>query len=174
MFTIEANDPETPLTHDEALGELRTMRTRTPRFVQLRRKEAQSLIRVAKIPARFRAAALGAIGDSKELASAVHTSQAELRAQQEEIEGWKSVLTEIDTLRSGIAAAIDLREHDLGLTALQTYAIAKQYVRKGTFANLLPHVEAMRRELRNSRRRAAADAAPVPVPVPVSVPVSPK
>jgi len=45
----------------------------------------------------------------------------------------------------GVAAANLSRRHRVGLITLQTYSISRQLVRKKAHADLLPHVDGMRR-----------------------------
>lgn len=156
MFTIEENNPETPLTPDEALGDIRKMQSRTPRFTHLPAKEARSITRFASTDPVFRKAAFDAISASPKLGDSVNTNDAALRKELEEIERWQSVLTEVDAFRDGIAATIKLRQSDLGLTASQAYAHAKQFVRRGGHSDLLPHVENMRQALRLGKRTTSA------------------
>lgn len=167
ITTIQPNNPESPITPEEATGEIRLMRARTPKFVQLRRDEEQAIRRAANISVAFRKAATDAIGASDQLAKAVDATDAVLRAEEEEIQRWESLLTEVDSYRAGIVSTIKLRKHDLGRTALHAYGVARQFVRNG-HVDLLPHVETMRRELRNRRRPAAATVASAPVPPPLA------
>jgi hypothetical protein len=168
ITTIEPNDPENPISPEEATTQIRSMRQRTRGFVQLRREEQQAIRRAASINPAFRKMAADAISTSDQLSKAVDATDATLRAEEEDVQRWESVLSEVDAFRAGIISTIGLRKHNLGRTALQAYAIAQQFVRKGHI-DLIPHVEAMRRELRNGRRPATA-AATVPTPQPAIPP----
>ena len=75
----------------------------------------------------------------------------------------------------GVSAAILARRYRIGLATLQAYSIARQLVRKKENADLLPHVENMRRTNRFGRKRPVASAAPeTPAPAPTPPPTSPK
>jgi hypothetical protein len=164
ITTIEPNNPENPISPEEATTQIRSMRLRTKGFVQLRREEQQSIRRAASINPEFRKVAADAISTSDQLSKAVDATDATLRAEEEDIQRWESVLSEVDAFRAGIISTIRLRKHNLGRTTLQAYAIAQQFVRNGHI-DLIPHVDAMRRELRTGRRRPAT-AATVPTPQP--------
>ncbi|MEA2490998.1 MAG: hypothetical protein QOH21_2790 [Acidobacteriota bacterium] len=170
ITTIEPNDPETPISPEEATTQIRSMRQRTKGFVQLRREEEKSIRRAAAVNPEFRKVAADAISTSDQLSKAVDATGDTLRAEEEDIQRWESVLSEVDAFRAGIISTIKLRKHNLGRTTLQAYAIAQQFVRNGHI-DLIPHVDAMRRELRTARRRPAATTAAVVTPPP---PLPPK
>jgi hypothetical protein len=65
-------------------------------------------------------------------------------------------------MHKGVAAANLSRRYRLGITALQTYAIARQLVRQSEHADLMPHVEAMKRASKFGRRRRAQAAEQAP------------
>jgi len=113
------------------------------------------------------------VGTSKPIAAAISTDHAVLISEREDAARWSAVEDELGTLLAGVAAANLGRRHRIGLAALQIYSISRQLVRRKENADLLPHVDNMRRANLFGRRRPAAPdpKAPAPVSPPVIPPV---
>src|SRR4029078_11473471 len=98
----------------------------------------------------------------------VGRTPADLRQDEVEITRWTAVEDELKAMLKGVSAANLIRRHRLGLAALQAYNISQQLVRHPDHADLLPHVEGMKRLNKFGRRRAKAPVEPPPVEPPVA------
>lgn len=165
-------DGTTPMTPEQILAQLRVLRLHVPDFGPLAVSDSSSLHMAARVPADMIQAAINVIGASPDVESALRKTPESLLGEQEDAARWSAVEAELKTMLSGVAAANLTRRYRLGLTALQTYSITRQLVRQKEHADLLPHVESMRRLNRFGRRRRPAAPAPVkPAPVPAPKPL---
>lgn len=166
-----AADGGTPFTQEQILEQLRTVRKHVPDFGPLTVAESSPLHPAASVPSDLIEEAINTIGASAAIEAVLGRTPAVLRAELEDAVLWSAVESELRTLLSGVAAANLARRHRLGLTALQTYSIARQLVRQKEHADLLPHVDAMRRLNRFGRkRRPVPPVSPPAVPVPAPTP----
>ena len=156
--SIEA-EGGTPLTPEQILEQLRILRAHVPEFGPLAVSESRPLHMASRVPNDLLAAAIHAIGASAEVQAVVGKTPDTLLVDQEDVTRWSAVETELQTLLSGVSAAILQRRYRLGLMALQTYNITRQLVRQKEHADLLPHVDAMRRLNRFGRTRRKAEPA---------------
>ncbi|HEX6095440.1 MAG TPA: hypothetical protein VF432_03870 [Thermoanaerobaculia bacterium] len=163
-----AADGTTPLTPEQIVEHLRMLRGHVPDFGPLPTPSAMALRTTARIPAEFVLASINTVGAAKPIASAIQSDAPALLTEREDVDRWSAVEDELRTMLNGVAAANLARRHRIGLAALQTYSIARQLVRKKEHADLLPHVENMRRANRFGRKRTVPqDAKPVqPAPDP--------
>lgn len=158
--------PNTLSLAPEAIVEqLRTLREQIPEYSQLTNINARILRSAAAASIRFIHAAINAIGASLSLQGALGTTQEAMWSQADEAARWAAVEDELRAMLQGVAAANLTRRHRLGLTALQTYSISRQLVRKEDHTDLLPHVEEMRRLNRFGRKRRD-EVKPQPQPRP--------
>jgi len=167
-----AADGTTPFTPEQILEQLRILRLHVPEFGPLATSESSPLHMAARVPADLVLAAINTVGASPEVKSVIGKTPETLLAEQEDHGRWSAVEAELETLLSGVADANLARRYRLGLTALQTYNITRQLVRQKEHADLLPHVESMRRLNRFGRRRRASAAQPAVQP-PAKPPVAP-
>lgn len=155
---VVAADGTVPLTPEQILEQLRILRQHIPDYGPLARPDSQARIRAAHVHADLVTAATNSIGASRYLEAAIGKGAEDLRDEQTDVSRWSAVEHELQKMYKGVAAANLSRRYRLGITSLQAYSIARQLVRQSEHAELLPHVEAMRRANRFGRRRRA----PVP------------
>ena len=119
--------------------------------------------------ADFILASINTVGTSPHIAAAISSDNFALLAEREEADRWSAVEDELRTLLEGVAASNLARRHRIGLTALQVYSIARQLTRKREHADLLPHVENMRRTnpFRSRPKEQEKKAEPAPATPPV-------
>lgn len=164
-----------PLTPEQFVEHLRMLRQHVPDFGPLPKVSANALRAAARVPTEFVLASINTVGASKPIAAAISNDSAALLGEREDAARWSAVEDELRTLLEGVAAANLARRHRIGLATLQTYSIARQLVRRKDHADLLPHVENMRRANPFGRRRPAAPpdakapAKPAPSPGPAPV-----
>jgi hypothetical protein len=166
-----ALDGTEPFPPEQIVEQLRVLRTHIPDFGPLAIAEAMSLQRAAHVDDDLVQAATNTVGASKFVASALGKTADDLRVERDDVARWSAVEHELETLLKGVVSANLTRRHRLGLASLQAYLITRQLVRQEVHADLLPHVEAMRRANKFGRRRTAPEVAKAPVLVP---PVPPK
>jgi hypothetical protein len=175
QIPVAALDGTEPLTPEQFVEQLRMLRQHVPDFGPLPKASANLLRSAARTSAEFIQASINTVGTSKAIASAISSDRVALLGERTEAGRWSAVEDELRTLLAGVAAANLSRHHRIGLAALQVYSIARQLVRRKENADLLPHVDNMRRtNLFGRRRPAAPDAqAPEPASPPVTSPVKP-
>jgi hypothetical protein len=156
-----------PFTPEQIIEQLRILRAHVPDFGPLPVSEAAALTNVARINAEMIHAAIHTVGAAPSLTANIGRGVDDLRADEADVGRWRAVEAELETFLRGVKAANLSRRHRLGLAALQTYNISRQLVRRKEHADLLPHVEAMRRANRfGRRRRDTAETPAVPATAP--------
>jgi hypothetical protein len=158
------NEPEKPITSDEAVRQVRSVRLGIPKFVQLAQKQLQAINRVASIDPFFLEAAFAAMNESEALRSVLGTDDQQLRTQQQDVAKWQSLVEETDALSLGVTSTIKMQQHQIAMVALQVYAVARGLVRNGQHPDLVPHVDTMRRLLRLGKRPKAEPDKAAPTP----------
>lgn len=165
-------DETTSITPEEVVADLRALRQRIPEYTQLPLAGSRSMRRAASVDVEFARAAINTIGASETMKTAVGRTPEELRRDEDEVTRWTAVEDELRAMLKGVSAANLVRRHRLGLAVLQSYNISRQLVRHQDHANLLPHVNGMKRMTKFSRRRKAPADTNVPAPVTVTPPVT--
>jgi hypothetical protein len=155
---IVAADGTEPLTPEQIVEQLRILRQHIPDYGPLTQADAQVRRRAAHVHIDLINAATNSVGASRYLAGAIGKEADDLRDDQADVTRWSAVEHELQKMYKGVAAANLSRRYRLGITSLQAYSIARQLVRQNEHAELLPHVENMRRASKFGRRRGA----PVP------------
>jgi hypothetical protein len=162
----------TPMTPEEMVSQLRTLRAQIPDYTQLTNRAATSKRLAATLDEAFVHATINAVGASPAMQGALGQTAEVLRQEADDTLRWSAVTDELRAMLQGVTAATLTRRHRLGLTALQAYGISKQLVREPEHAYLLPHLQEMKRLNRIGhprRRKAGGDPTPQ-APAPVHVP----
>jgi len=154
------------VTPDSIVDQLRAVRQLIPDYTQLPIPDARAIRRVAHMNADFIDAAINAIGASNVVQTAVGYTDVDLRAENDQAGRWTAVEDELRAMLKGVVAANLIRRHRVGLAALQAYSISQQLTRQKVHADLLPHVQGMKRLGKFGRKRKAAQPAPQPEPAP--------
>lgn len=153
---------------DTLVAQIRAMRALIPEYQQLTGSVRKSLAVVAKSTnADFVQASINSVGASPTVEQAVGYTPDELRQDTADADNWTVVEDEARALLSGIVSANLVRRHRVGSAALAAYRIASRLVLMKEHANLLPHVETMKRLNRFGKKRAKT-AAPAPAPAPTT------
>ncbi|HVE70466.1 MAG TPA: hypothetical protein VNI54_03790, partial [Thermoanaerobaculia bacterium] len=141
-------------TPEQVVEQLRVLRGHIPEFVQLPRdRKLLEMRRLASVDLEFARESFNAVAASNVVQGVVGSSREELHAAEDEIARWTIVESEMRSILGGVAAANLVRRHRLGEAALQVFKVSKQLVRLQEHADLLPHVERLRRMNRFARRR---------------------
>jgi hypothetical protein len=148
-----APDTTADLTPDEMVTQLRAMRDRIPKFTQFTASDVRSLVPAANVDREFLLGSLHLTGASPIMQQIVGAPEEELRQDATDHDAWTAAEEELRGLLKGVAAANLARRHRLGKAALLAYSASQQLVRNPEFANLIPHVEELKRLRRLGPRK---------------------
>jgi len=157
-----AAPPADTMTPEDMVAQLRAVREHVPEYTQLAIPDARAIRRVAHVNPELVQAAINSLGASGGVQSLLGSTAADVQHDVEDAARWTAVEDELSALLKGVAAANLIRRHRIGLVTLQTYNICRQLVRKKENANLLPHVELMKRLNKFGRKRAKTPPQPAP------------
>jgi hypothetical protein len=157
--------PQTPLTPEAIVGQLRDIRSQIQEVAPLNAQQRVQLRRRILTSNEILQASINAIGASPIVSQAVGQSE-DVRGMHEESNRWTAVEDELRGLLNGIAGANLIRRQRLSLIAGQAFAISKQLVRDPANAQLVPHVEEIHRLKSSKRRKKAVPASETPAPAP--------
>jgi hypothetical protein len=162
--------PIVPIEPEELVTELRAFRQRIPDYGQITTLQAGQLRRAAAVKPALVYASINAIGASETVQGAVGSTPKELLDVQNDAARWSAVEDELRAMLKGVSAANLARRHFVGFTALQAYGVSRRLVRQKEHADLLPHVDEMKRlNRRRKKDEKPSDPAPqgqTPVPSP--------
>ena len=153
-----AESPPGPL---EIVELLRIIREYIPDFGPKAESELVQLRGSAFVDPKFVQASINTVGASTNVENMIGRSSGELRQETQDVARWSAVEHELQATLKGVSAANLVRKHRIGLTALQTYNVARQLVRSKTHAHLLPYVAEMKRQNRFGRKHPSRAAAAV-------------
>jgi hypothetical protein len=154
-------------TPETILAQVRGVRQLIPEIMPIPAALALSRSRLPHVGSDFVNASTNAVSASPALEGALGRTGADVRQYADDTLRWAAVEEEVRSLLQAIVAANVERRHRVGLTALQTYSIARQLVRQPEHADLKPHVTQMTRMSKFGRnRRKAAQPQPAPAPAP--------
>jgi hypothetical protein len=165
-------DAPVVITPEAMVEQLRAMRAQIPQYVQLSKPDARSIRILANLNPEFAQAAINAVGASPRVEATVGQSAEELQIVAETAARWSPVEDELRAMLNGVSSANLTRRSSLAQAAFLTYTVSKKLVKLPEHANLLPHLDQMRRTNRLGRRRksAAQPQAPAPTPEPTPSP----
>jgi hypothetical protein len=152
--TATAETDKPMLTPEQVIEQLRALRAQIPEFVQLpNNREMRYMRRIANVNIEFAREAINAIGASAVVQNTIGNTPEEFHEAEDEVGRWTAVETELRAMLRGVAAANVVRRHRIGLAALQVFNVSRELARREDHADLLPHVETMRRIPKYGRRR---------------------
>lgn len=159
--------PQTALTPDAAIAQIRAMRAQLPDVGTLTAKERAALRNTSQTSEPIVQSSLNVIGVSDVVQSALGQPLEDVRALQQDAILWKAVEEEARNLVTGIAGANAVRRHTLATIGAQAYAIGSQVAKVPENEVLISHVEDIKRMKRIARGRKSAKPAPQqPSPTP--------
>ena len=166
--------PQTALTPDAAIAQIRAVRAQLPDVGTLTAKERTALRNSSQTSEPIVQSSLNVIGVSDVIQSALGQPLENVRALQQDAILWKAVEEEARNLVTGIAGANAMRRHTLATIGAQAYAIGSQVAKVPENEVLISHVEEIRRLKRIARSRKPAKPAPQqPSPAPSTPPSAP-
>lgn len=153
-----------PSPHADAakalVDQIRAVRAAIPRFTPEGPKDAQSLAATASLNEQFLEAASVLIQKSPMLEGVSTMNTATLRDSFAFALAYEAALTEANALVRALAHTVRLARATAGTCALDIYAFAQRLAKRKDGAELIPHVQDMRRKLRRGRRKATSEPAP--------------
>jgi hypothetical protein len=157
-------EPPPMLTPEQVIEQLRLLRQQIPDFVQLpNNRETQNLRRLASsISLEFAHEATNAVGVSVIVQSGVGTTPEGMYQDKDLAGRWAAAENEMRSVLRGLSHKNLVLRQRLCKNALQAYNISRELVKQEEHAQLLPHVEAMRRLKRRRRAKPVTETAPKP------------
>ena len=157
-----AEDLIIPSPHAEkakALVEkIRALRAEVPRFTLEGPRDARTLAATASLSEQFIESASASIPKSPTLENTSNATV--LRDAFAFALAYETALTEANAFADAMAKTILVAKSAAGASALDIYAIAQRLAKRKEGAELVPHVEDMRRKLKRGRRKATSEPAP--------------
>ena len=160
---------EQPLKPDPTtlIAQIRAMRDQIPDYTQLPLSARQSIRAVAATNPEFVRASINGVAESPNMQQALGRTPEDLRREAAETQGWSDLEDEVRALLEGVVASNLVRRNRIGEAALAAYAIARRLARQKQHANLLPHVDTMKRLNKfGVKRGKPASTTPAPTPTP--------
>ena len=108
-------------------------------------------------------ASINAIGASDLVAQSLGEPADDVRQQVDEANRWTAVEDELRGMLKGISGANLIRRQRIGVTALRAYGISRQLAADPNHAELVPHVQEIKR-LKSLARRKKATTPATPQP----------
>ncbi len=148
---------DTPaLNPEQVVEQLRTLRAQIPEFVQPNHRALERMKRLASVNIELAREAVNAVDASEVVQSAIGNTPEEFHQANDDIARWTAVETELRAMLRGVIAANLVRRQRVGQAALQVLKVCRSLVQQEDHAYLLPHVEAMSRLPKFTRRRKPA------------------
>jgi hypothetical protein len=161
-----------PVDAATLIAQVRAMREQIPDYTQLPTGARRNLAVVAGTNPDFVRASINSVAESLNVEQALGRTPEDLRQETVDAQGWTDLEDEIRALLQGVVSGNMVKRNRIGEAALAAYAIARRLSRQKQHANLLPHVETMRRLNRFGVKKAKASVpatrAPLPEPQPVA------
>jgi hypothetical protein len=169
--TSAAADSQTGAAPEQVIEQLRALRQTIAEVTPLTTKERRALRGRAVASNEVTQAQISAIGASDAVRAALGRQSEDVRVIGEEANRWIEVENELKALLAGIRGANLLRRQKLALLSAQGYNIAAELARDPEHADLVPHVEEVRRLKRlANRKKTASSGSPEPQPAPAPQP----
>lgn len=144
------------------LDKIRALRAEIPRFRVELPEEKIRMAGVASVPDPFLESASVTVERSERLEVAANSNAPTLRDAFAYSLAYDAVVQELGALQRDMAHTIRFERARAALSALDIYAIARRMAKQKDGAELIPHVQDMRRKLKRGRRKATSQPAPDP------------
>lgn len=163
ITSTAAGDPQTALTADQVVQQLRALQGSIPEVAQLTQKERRVLRKSSKDNPEILSAQINVIGASDLVVSAVGQSLEGARQMVEDDDRWTAVERELKALLNGVVGGNVLRRQKIRALGAQAYAVGTSLAKTPLHAELVPHVAEVRRLKRLARRKKAEPQQQPPV-----------
>lgn len=168
-----ADDPQTPalVTADQFTTGLRALMAQVPEVPTLSRQERAVLQKNRHASDSEVQAAINVAQASDKVAGVVEKTD-DIQQVLEDSNRWTAAESELKAALKKVSDANLIRKKRVTAFALQAYGIGTQLARLPENADLVPHVQEIRRLKATRRRKKATPATPAPAPAPAPVPAS--
>lgn len=147
--------------------ELRAMRQQIPNFViPVDKTERRKLAKAASVPQAFIELTAVAVKNSPSLVRGGATDPEQSRDLLSFADAYAPLADELEALAHFIKHSVTAARNKAGSEALTTFALAQRLAKRPENAELVPHVDDMRRALGARRKAKATSAPPAPSPKP--------
>ena len=137
---------------------IRALREEIPRFTAEGPRDARTLAAAASVNESFVESASASLPKSTMLANAPNA--ATLRDSFAFAVAFETAVTEANAFARAMGHTVRAAKAAAGASALDIYAFAQRLAKRKDGAELVPHVEDMRRKLKRGRRKATSEPAP--------------
>jgi hypothetical protein len=174
---VDTPSTSTKLAPEAVLEQLRTMQSQIDGLTPLSKVQRTiARARAGRQPAPVIAASMGVISSSDAVALAVGQPVVDVIQLRDDEARWGLVAEELRKFLKGVEGGNLLRREQLALIASQAYSVGTQLVRNPANADLVPHVEEIKR-LKSLTGRKKSTHAPQPqtptTPAPAPAPQAP-
>ena len=152
------------LSPDEVVAQLRALRQQIGEVTPLTKQQRTALRGHAALSNGVVQASINALGASDDVQQVLGQPVDEVRQMAEDANRWIAVEDELRAMLKGVAGANLIRRQRVGLVSVQAYVISQQLARDPRNANLLPHVQEIKRLRSLGRRKKPATPAPQQTP----------
>lgn len=160
---------DTTASVEAVMTQLRAVQQQIPDVTPLTAQERRALRVHARTPGNVINASLSVIGASDIVQQAVG-HPADVQRWVADANSWTVVENQLRVMLKGIEDANLIRRQRAGLASTRAYLIGQQIVRDPENADLIPHLEEVKRQKALTRRRKAQATSPEP---PAPSPVTP-
>lgn len=152
------------LTPEAFVEQLRTLRQQLADVMPLTPQQQHELRRLTRVPNEQLQASINVISFSGKVSQALGQPAEQVRQLFEEANRWTVAEAELQSMLKGLAGANLIRRQKATLAAGVAYGVAKQLARDPENAELLPHVQEVKRLKKLGRRKANAPSPTEPTP----------
>jgi hypothetical protein len=164
----------TRLAPEEVIAQLQAMRSQIGEVAPLTREQRKLVQRRVRVqPAPIVEASINVMGAMENVAQALGQPLGDVRQLQDDSIRWEAAAAEARAFLKGLEGANLVRRQRLVLIATQVYTIGTQLAKDPDKAQLVPHVEEVKRLKGVSRRKKAAQAPVTPQAPQAPAPTTP-
>jgi hypothetical protein len=165
----ETPQPPNALTPEAAVEQLKAFVAQIPEIPQLTPQQRKLVRRGGYLPLAQLQASVNVVGASELIAQAVDLPVEEVRQLLGDMNRWEALANAMKAALKAVNDANLVRRQRATLIAVQAYGVAQQLAKSPKNADLVPHVEGMKR-LKATRRKGTTTPEPAPAPAPETVP----
>src|SRR5258706_11618902 len=148
----ETPQPANALTPEVAVEQLKALVAQIPEIPQLTPQQRELVRRGGYLPLEQLQAAINVVGASELIAQAVDLPVEEVRQLLGDMNRWEALANEMKGAYKAINDANLVRRQRATLIAIQAYGVAQQLAKSPKNADIVPHIEGMKR-LKAKRRK---------------------
>lgn len=160
----EVPQPEPELPPEAIVEGLRALRARIREVTPMGTEQRRLLVSRSRTPNNVLLASINIIGAADRVAVAVGLPADEVRRIVDEANRWTAVEDELRGMLNGVAGANLIRRQRVSRLAAYAFTVGSQLAQDPAHAELVPHVDEVKRLKRLARRKKVAPAPDASVP----------